>query len=207
MLFGNFTLRSNFALRRLRRAGKRIGENAFRLEKPLLFHRGAQQHEHIARKHGEHDEPVPPLQSAAPIPEADDQNACEQQHGKIEFQGIFLHGKIVHERGQTQNEQNIDDVASDHVPDGDVRGFLDGGGDGNGKFRHACTERDDGQPDHERRNFTEPRRTRSAVHEPIRALYEKRQPDHEQYDIQSHNFLSSVSMDASCAAHTPAAPR
>ena len=51
--------------------------------------------------------------------------------------------------------------------------------DGSCKLGRARAERNDGKPDNERRNTKFRRNTRRAVNEPIRALYEHYEPDHQ----------------------------
>ena len=118
-----------------------------RLQTLLLPPRVCEENGHISRKNNEQNESVPPLQGGTPRAQPDEQNARGQQYGKIQFQRNFLHGKGVKEGRNAQNEQNIGDIAPDHIADGNIGGMFDRGGYGYGEFGRARAERDHGKPD------------------------------------------------------------
>ena len=138
---------------------------------------------HVSCEHDEENQSFPPDEGVAPKPERDQERARTDEHRKIEKERAFLHGEPAHESGKSQNEQNVRDVAPDDVSDGNIRRMFDRRRHRNGEFGRARSERDDGEPDDERGNFQFARDARAPVHQPVRALYKKGEPDDEKKDL------------------------
>ena len=82
-----------------------------------------------------------------------------------------------------------------------ISGTRRGGGDRDGELGHGSAERNDGQPDDERRNAALPRNARGAVHKEIRPLDQEGEPDNDEKDPEiQHDALSLLF----CVLHTAA---
>ena len=108
-------------------------------------------------------------------------------------------------RGGTENEEDVEDVAADHVADRDVDVAAVGCSDGNRHFRGAGTERDDGEPDHQRRDAERKREPARAAHQCVGAGHEQHESDADPEQLHQHVGIPGPS--AACAAVSRGAGR
>ncbi len=114
------------------------------------------------------------------------QQADSHQKGHLPPHGTPLHRKRRDDGGQTQNNQDIQDIAAHNVADGDLRAPLQGGGYAHRRLRRTGPHRHNGQADNQRRDFQFRRDLRRSIHKPVRALYQKDEPHRQQSQLNQH---------------------
>ena len=111
----------------------------------------------------------------------------DRQHdhpGEVEAHQPLLHREGNDEGGEPEDEQDVDDVAADHVPDGQARLVAQHGADGDGELRRRRGGRDHGEPDHEGGDPHPPGERGRPPHQEFSAENQQRQPCDDPADVQ-----------------------
>ncbi len=137
---------------------------------------------HIDEKCGQEDDALRPGEDGYPHPPVGGRDAHEQQgpgdedgKGKVFFQyrGLDFHG--VDRCTDSDHDQEVEDVGSDHVAQGEVIFPGQGGGDADGGLRHAGPEGHDGQADDDAGDPQEAGDAGTALHEQVRAFDQQKE--------------------------------
>ena len=77
---------------------------------------------------------------------------------------------------ESENREGVEDVAANHVANGNVAGATGNGLDADGEFGRACAGGDDREANDERADPSDDRELRCAAHEELAPGYEKDKP-------------------------------